>query len=306
MLGKVAAERLIDQEKLNKQLSQESKELNRNFSLAQSANLNLEKKLSELAEALKRCQDEKKIADEALEQSKKDLEKFQKTHDNDLSLIENLRKTHDRSSKIAEDLRAKNADLARSLSSKKQKLQDLEKALTEQREASRKKMYDIIDRLKVLFEEYERSLNEFGVRPAPLPANLGLPEFMDWINAEFKVLPEVNSGANDFVAAFSVESILKLLHDFDCADLVKFCEKLPQFPDALSTSRIRPNEDVQAIRSRFAREFCLASRKEVVKSIARAKLAQVSFRVIMFATAYSQNFCPLIFLTSVSLPLLAN
>jgi hypothetical protein len=30
-----------------------------------------------------------------------------------------------------------------------------------------------------LFEEYERSLNEFGVRPASLPADLGLPEFMD-------------------------------------------------------------------------------------------------------------------------------
>jgi hypothetical protein len=162
-------------------------------------------------------------------------------------LIDNLRKTHDRSSKIAEDLRANNADLARSLSSKEQKIQDLEKALTEQREASGKKMSDIIDRLKVLFEEYERSLNEFGVRPAPLPANLGLPEFMDWIDAEFKALPEVISGANNFAAAFSVESTLKLLHDFDCADLAKFREKLPQFPDALSTSRIRPNEDVQVI-----------------------------------------------------------
>jgi predicted nucleic acid-binding Zn-ribbon protein len=121
MLGKVAAEQLIDQEKLNKQLSQESKELKRNFALAQSPNLDLEKKVAELAEALKHFQDEKKIADEALEQSKKDLEKLQKTHDNDLSLIENLRKTHDKSSKIAEDLRANNADLARSQSSKEQK-----------------------------------------------------------------------------------------------------------------------------------------------------------------------------------------
>jgi hypothetical protein len=307
MLGKVAAERLIGQEKLNKQLSQESKELKRNFALAQSTNLDLEKKLAELAEVLKRCQDEKKIADEALEQSKKDLRKLQKkTHDDDLSLIENLRKTHDRSSKIAEDLRANNADLVSSLSSKEQKIQDLEKALTEQREASGKTISDIIERLRVLFEEYERSLNEFGVPPAPLPANLGLAEFMDWIDVEFKALPEVISGANDFAAAFSVESILKLLHDFDCADLAKFCEKLPQFPDALSTSRIRPNEDVQAIRSRFAREFWLASGKEAVKSIARAKLAQVSFRTILFATAYLQIFCPLIFLTSVSLPLLAN
>jgi predicted nucleic acid-binding Zn-ribbon protein len=87
MLGKVAAERLIDQEKLNRQLSQESKELKRNFTLAQATNLDLEKKVAELAEALKRCQDEKKIADDALEQSKKDLEKLQKTHDDDLSLL---------------------------------------------------------------------------------------------------------------------------------------------------------------------------------------------------------------------------
>jgi hypothetical protein len=106
---------------------------------------------------------------------------------------------------------------------------------------------------------------------------LGLPEFLEWIDAEFKALPEVISGANDFAAAFSVESILKLLHDFDCADLVKFCEKLPQFPDAMSTSRLRPNEDVQAIRSKFVREFWLASGKEAVKNIARAKLAQVGF-----------------------------
>jgi hypothetical protein len=158
--------------------------------------------------------------------------------------------------------------------------------LTEHREASGRKISDIVDRLKVLFEEYERSLNEFGVRPAPLPADLGLREFMDWIDAEFKALPEVISGANNFVTAFSVESILKLIHDFDCVDLAKFCERLPQFPDALSTSRPRPNEDVQAIRSRFAREFWLASGKEAVKSIARAKLAQVSFRTILFASAY--------------------
>jgi thiamine pyrophosphate-dependent acetolactate synthase large subunit-like protein len=127
MLEKVAAERLIDQDKLNKQLSQESKELKRNFALAQSANLDLEKKVAELAEALKRCQDEKKVADEALEQSKKDLEKLQKTHDDNLSLIENLRKTHDRSSTIAKDLRANNADLARSLSSKEKKFKILKK-----------------------------------------------------------------------------------------------------------------------------------------------------------------------------------
>jgi hypothetical protein len=192
------------------------------------------------------------------------------------------------------------------LSVKDRRIQDLERALTEQKEASGKKVSDIVNKLKLLFEEYEKSLNEFGVRPAPLPADLGLPEFMEWVEAEFKALHDVISGANDFAAAFSVESILKLLHDFDCADLATFHEKLSQFPDVLSTSRIRPNEDVQTIRSRFAREFWLASGKEAVKSIARAKLSKVSFRTVPFATAISQNFCPLIFLTSVSLPLLVN
>jgi hypothetical protein len=100
---------------------------------------------------------------------------------------------------------------------------------------------------------------------------------MEWIDTEFKALPEVISGASDFAAAFSVKSILKLLQDFDCADLVKFREKLPQFPDALSTSRLRPNEDVQAIKAKFTREFWLASGKEAVKNIARAKLGQVDY-----------------------------
>jgi hypothetical protein len=126
-----------------------------------------------------------------------------------------------------------------------------------------------------LFGEYERSLKNFGVHPAPLPANLGISDFMEWIDTEFKALPEVIYGASDFSVVFSVENILKLLHDFDCVDLAKFHEKLPQFPDATSTSRLHPNEDVIAIRAKFAREFWIASRKEDVKKITRAKLDQV-------------------------------
>jgi hypothetical protein len=91
-------------------------------------------------------------------------------------------------------------------------------------------MSDILEKLKLLFEEYKKSLNEFGVRPAPLPADLGIPELMEWMETEFKALSEVISGASDFAAAFSVESILKSLHDFDCADLEKFCERSLDFP----------------------------------------------------------------------------
>jgi hypothetical protein len=61
MLGKVAAERLIDQERLNKQRSQESKELKRNFALAQSANLDLERKVAELAGALSVARTRRKL-----------------------------------------------------------------------------------------------------------------------------------------------------------------------------------------------------------------------------------------------------
>jgi hypothetical protein len=209
-----------------------------------------------------------------LEQSKKDFEKLQKTHDDDLSLIENLCKDHDKSSKTVEDLHHNNVDLAKTLSSEEQKIQDLERALAEQREASGKDISDIINKLHLLFKEYEKSLKNFGIRPAPLLVDISLPDFMSWIETEFKALPEVITCASDFAAAFSVESILKLLHDFDCADLVKF---LPQFPDASSTSRLWPNEDVLAIKTKYAREFWFASGRETVKNVARAKLAQVDF-----------------------------
>jgi hypothetical protein len=152
------------------------------------------------------------------------------------------------------------------LSAKDQKILDLEKALAKQSDASKKNMSDILEKLKLLFEEYKKSLNEFGVRPAPLPADLGIPEFMEWMETEFKALFEVISGASDFAAAFSVESILKILHDFDCADLEKFREKISRFPGAMSTSIIRANEDVQAIKNKFAREFWFASEKKPLRS----------------------------------------
>jgi hypothetical protein len=95
MLGKVSVERLAEQEKANKQLSQKSMELKRSFALAQSANIDLEKKVAELAEALKTSQDEKKIAEATLGQSKKELEKVQKAHEDDLSLIENLKSSRE-------------------------------------------------------------------------------------------------------------------------------------------------------------------------------------------------------------------
>jgi Rad3-related DNA helicase len=249
MLAKVAIERLVEQEKMNKQLTQKSKELKRSFDLAQSANAELEKKVAELAEALKASQEAKGLAESALEQSKRDLEKVQKSHEDDLSVIENLREKHERATKTAEDLRINNASLAKSLSAKDRKIVDLEKALAEQSEASKKNTFEILEKLKLLYEEYKKSLNEFGVRPAPLPDNIEIPEFMDWMEAEFKALSEVISGASDFAAAFSVESILKILHDYDCADLEKFREKISQFPSAQALRYFEPTPMFRLSRS---------------------------------------------------------
>jgi hypothetical protein len=251
--------------------------------------MELEKKVAELAKALKISHDEKKVAEATLEQSKKELEKVQKAHEDDLSLIENLRVKHERATKIAEDLRINNASLAKSLSAKNRKIVDLEKALTELDAASKKNTSETLGKLKLLYEEYKKSLNEFGVRPAPLPDNIEIPEFMDWMETEFQALSEVISGASDFAAAFSVESILKILHDYDCADLEKFREKISQFPSATSTAILRANADVQAIKIKFAREFWLTSGKETVKLIERAKLAEVNF-LHAFVT-YSGNWC---------------
>jgi hypothetical protein len=236
--------------------------------------------VAKLEDALKNSQDEKKIAEAALEQFRKELEKVWKAHEDDLNLIENLREKHERATKIAEDLRTNNASLAKSLSTKDRKILDLEKALAEQDASSKKNTSEILEKLKLLYEEYKKSLNEFGVRPAPLLDNIEIPKFMYWMETKFKALSEVISGASDFVAAFSVESTLKILHDFNCADLAKFRDKISQFPSATSTSIIRANADVQAIKNKFAREFWLTSGKEIVKVIARAKLAEVNFCTI--------------------------
>jgi hypothetical protein len=100
------------------------------------------------------------------------------------------------------------------LSSKEQKIHDLEKALADRSEASRQDIDEIKRKLKLLFEEYRKALKNFGVSPDPLPENEEISKLMDWFETEFWALPDVISGASDFTAAFSVESILKLLLRF--------------------------------------------------------------------------------------------
>jgi type IV secretory pathway VirJ component len=290
MLGKVAIERIAEQEKINEQLSKKSKELERNFALTQSANMELEKKVAELAEALKTSHDEKKVAEATLKQSKKELEKVRKSHEDDLSVIEKLWEKQERATKTAEDLRVNNASLAKSLSAKDRKIVDLEKALAEQSEASKKNTSETLEKLTLLYEEYRKSLNEFSVRPAPLPDNIEIPDFMDWLEAEFKALTEVISGASNFAVALSVESILKILHDYDCVDLEKFRANLSQFPSATSTAILRANSDVQAIKIKFARDFWLTGGKDVVKTIVQAKLAEVVSFVRFHDFCLSQMF----------------
>jgi predicted nucleic acid-binding Zn-ribbon protein len=133
--------------------------LKRDFNLAQVVSIDLEKKIVDLADTLKKCQDEKKVAEDALENSKKDLEKLKKTHEDDLKLIENLRKDCDKSSKVVDDLRINNADLstksshlAKTLSSKEQQIHDLEKVLSEQSQTVGHAVNDIKEKLKLLFE----------------------------------------------------------------------------------------------------------------------------------------------------------
>jgi hypothetical protein len=49
----------VEQEEALKKMSRESKKLKREINLAQVVNLDMEKKVTELADALKKCQDEK-------------------------------------------------------------------------------------------------------------------------------------------------------------------------------------------------------------------------------------------------------
>jgi hypothetical protein len=118
------------------------------------------------------------------------------------------------------------------------------------------------------------------------------------------VLPEVITGASDFAAAFSVESIPNLLHDFDCADLVKFREKLPQFPDASSTSRLRPKEDVLAIKLSMQENFGLPAGGKLLRTSPVLSLPMLFFLIMLLILANSQKKS--IFLTFLSLLSLAT
>jgi hypothetical protein len=118
-------------------------------------------------------------------------------------------------------------------------------------------------------------MKQFGTRSSPFPEGEEISDLMDWMLKEFQALPNVISGASDFAALFSVESLMNLLYDFDCVDLPKFRGALLRFPHTADTSAIRPNEDVRAVKIRFAKEFWYVSGKEFAKKIACDKLEEV-------------------------------
>jgi hypothetical protein len=84
---------------------------------------------------LKKCQEEKNLAEAALRDSKKDHEKLNKIREDDLKMTENLHRDVDKSTTTIDELRStnveistKNTELAKTLSMKEQAILDLEKA----------------------------------------------------------------------------------------------------------------------------------------------------------------------------------
>jgi hypothetical protein len=97
-----------------------------------------------------------------------------------------------------------------------------------------------------------------------------------------------------------VEGLLKILNDFDCVDLMKFHGSLSRFPNVASTSAIRANEDVQALKIKFVKEFWIATGKEFVKKITRDKLEEVTtlnfVEVLLSYEHFSLDFYQFLFI----------
>jgi hypothetical protein len=284
IVGKVVFESLLEKEELVGKLTDESRKLKRNLNKAHASNLDLEQRIAELADSLKKCHDEKGLAKAALRDSQKDLEKLNKTREDDLKMIKNLHKDDDTNTKTIDELRnanselsTKNTELAKTLSTKEQTILDLEKILSERSKTMSRDIEEVKQSLKLLFEEYKEALKQFGTRPSPLPECDEISDLLDWMVKEFQALPSIISGASNFAALFSMESLLKLLYDFDYVDLPKFCGALSRFPDAAGTSAIHPNEDVRAVKVKFEKELWIANGKEFAKKIACEKLEEVIF-----------------------------
>jgi chromosome segregation ATPase len=117
IVGKVVSERLLEKGLVEK-LTSESQKLKCELNKAQASSLDLEQRITELAYSLKKCQDEKGLVEAALRDSQKDLEKLNKTREDDPRMIENLRKEADKNTKPIDELSSKNSELAKTLSTK--------------------------------------------------------------------------------------------------------------------------------------------------------------------------------------------
>jgi predicted nucleic acid-binding Zn-ribbon protein len=186
LASKIISERFNENEELVAKLSDESQDLKHNLDKIQASNLELEKQIVELKESLKKSSEEKRLADIALHDLKKEQDKLAKTREDDLKMIQNLGQDAYKSTNTINELRGtnaelatKNTDLVKPLSMKEQTIFNLEKALYEQNESLSKDAVGIRQSFKLLFEEYKEALSQFGTRPNPSPEKDDVSEIMD-------------------------------------------------------------------------------------------------------------------------------
>lgn len=87
-------------------------------------------------------------------------------------------------------------------------------------------------RFSEIYEGYKAALAEFGAEPLPFPADEKVKEIFDWMDEEYKGLPEVITGISDFAASFCLDSAFQLLEKNSCSHFLTLAACTYKFPSA--------------------------------------------------------------------------
>lgn len=101
------------------------------------------------------------------------------------------------------------------------------------------------------------ALAEFGAEPLPFPTNERAKEMFDRMDEEFNGLPEVITGARDYVASFCILSMFKLLEDEGCSHFLKFGAYSYQFPLASRIDEEEKSKNIKVVKLNFYKQLWL-------------------------------------------------
>lgn len=196
------------------------------------------------------------------------VEKLEKRPEDNLGVLEKLRSATEKDVQTITEQEKMIHTLGQDLKEQKTFVVEAERALKE--------------KFVEIYEVYKTALAKFGAEPLLFLGDESVKEIFDWVEEEFKGLPEVITGSSNFAASFCLDSAFQLLEKNSYSHFLTLAARTYMFPSASELDEEEKSKNLRATKINFFKQLWATSGREYTRLVAQERLAQVRVHITLY------------------------